>query len=456
LKVDKQKMVALVEPNVSMDSLVNATLAHGLLPPVVMEFPGITAGGGFAGTAGESSSFKYGLFDCTVRSIEVILADGTIVAASESENPDLFYGTAGSCGTLGVVTMLEVRLIDARQFVELTYHTFDTTTAALEAIERATHESSIDYIDGIVFAPNRSVVMTGRLTDMTRDGIAVRRFTRARDPWFYLHVEKVTKPHSAPPVTELIPIVDYLFRYDRGAFWGGAHAIRYFKTPFNRITRFVLDPFMRTRVMYHALHESGLAQQTIVQDLAFPFSTVQAFIDYVHSTFHFYPLWLCPLRPSPHWRQNAQHLCFAIGKNVPREAAMLCNVGVWGMGPTNHDRFVALNRALEQRVRELRGVKTLYAHAYYTEEEFWAIYDWDAYSRLRAKYRAESLPTVYEKVRAKVTATTAQQRGASSRRTWLAARFWKLWPMSGLWGIWKAAIGVATGRGGSGDYVLAK
>jgi delta24-sterol reductase len=59
LKVDVERKTALVEPNVAMDGLVEATLQHGLLPPVVMEFPGITVGGGFAGTSGESSSFKY-------------------------------------------------------------------------------------------------------------------------------------------------------------------------------------------------------------------------------------------------------------------------------------------------------------------------------------------------------------------------------------------------------------
>ncbi len=63
LKIDTERKTALVEPNVPMDSLVEATLQHGLIPPVVMEFPGITVGGGFAGTSGESSSFRYRSFD---------------------------------------------------------------------------------------------------------------------------------------------------------------------------------------------------------------------------------------------------------------------------------------------------------------------------------------------------------------------------------------------------------
>src|SRR5271155_1423850 len=44
ISINAAARTALVEPNVSMDALVAATLPHGLLPPVVMEFPGITVG----------------------------------------------------------------------------------------------------------------------------------------------------------------------------------------------------------------------------------------------------------------------------------------------------------------------------------------------------------------------------------------------------------------------------
>ena len=50
LQVDREKRTVLVEPNVPMDALIKETLKYGLIPPVVMEFPGITVGGGFAGS----------------------------------------------------------------------------------------------------------------------------------------------------------------------------------------------------------------------------------------------------------------------------------------------------------------------------------------------------------------------------------------------------------------------
>lgn len=46
LKFDESKKTVLVEPNVSMDQLVDATLEQGFLPKVVMELPNITVGGG--------------------------------------------------------------------------------------------------------------------------------------------------------------------------------------------------------------------------------------------------------------------------------------------------------------------------------------------------------------------------------------------------------------------------
>ncbi|KAK3059845.1 hypothetical protein LTS18_009928, partial [Coniosporium uncinatum] len=122
-------------------------MKEGLVPPVVMEFPGITVGGGFAGTAGESSSFKYGLFDGTVNRIEVVLSDGEIVQASDSERSDLFYGAAGSCGTLGVITLLELQLVEAKPYVELEYHPVSSTLKAIEMIRDFSKDLTLDYVD---------------------------------------------------------------------------------------------------------------------------------------------------------------------------------------------------------------------------------------------------------------------------------------------------------------------
>jgi Delta24-sterol reductase len=443
LSVDVNSKTALVEPNVPMDSLVEATLRYGLVPPVVMEFPGITTGGGFAGTSGESSSFKHGFFHHTVNWIEMVLANGDVVNASNSENTDLFHAAAASFGTFGVATLLELQLIEAKQYVELSYHPISNITEAVQKFEEATKDTSTDYVDGILFARDCGIICTGRLTNDVKEDIKIQSFSRARDPWFYVHAKKtIAKARGRDPITEAIPLTDYLFRYDRGAFWVGRYAFQYFITPFNRVTRWALDKFMHTRVMYHALHQSGHAKRYILQDVAVPYPAAEELLKFIDDTFKFYPLWLCPLRQSG----QSQHSAYGLlaERATPDAPPVLLNFGVWGPGPNGRDRFVDVNRRLEHKVQELGGKKWLYAHAYYTKSEFWKIYDRKDYDALRVKYHATYLPTIYDKVKVDIIAERTAING--SWILWLLALFWSIWPLSGLYGVLQAVIG--------GDYLL--
>ena len=439
LQIDVESKTALVEPNVPMDVLVEATMECGLIPPVVMEFPGITAGGGFSGTSAESSSFRHGFFENTVKSIEIILGNGDVVEASGTLNSDLFYGAASSCGTLGVITLLKIDLIDAKSFVELTYYPVFSISHAVQIIETSSNDPKVDYIDGIMFSIDRGVLCIGHSTNTMNPETKLQRFTRPHDPWFYRHVEKLLQQEKLP-VTETIPLVDYLFRYDRGAFWTGRYAFKYFLTPFNRVTRWILDWFMHTRVMYHALHKSGHGDRYIVQDVAVPYPTTTEFLHFVDNWFGFYPLWLCPLRVLRGSKMSSFHEpVVATGKED-----MLLNFGIWGPGPTNLDKFVDLNRKLETKVQELGGRKFLYAHAYYREEEFWDIYNREQYDELRKIYHADYLPSIYDKVKVDVEAKKKVIK--DSWWAWILAIVWSIWPLSGLYGVLQAMLGA--------DYLL--
>ncbi|KAI1106609.1 FAD-binding domain-containing protein [Jackrogersella minutella] len=452
LSVDAGRRVALVEPNVPMDRLVESTLRHGLVPPVVMEFPGITAGGGFAGTAGESSSFLHGYFDENVRGVEVVLPDGEVVFARPDEGDpyeDLFRGAAGALGTLGVATLLELRLIEAKKFVRTTYTRTGSVPEAVRVVrEQCAADKRNDYVDGILFSKTHGVVVSGKMTDELPAGARVRTFSRAWDPWFFMHVQKVTEglpscaasssfPSRSSPagegsVTEYIPLAEYLFRYDRGGFWVGRAAFKYFApVPFNRFFRWFLDDFLHTRMLYRGLHGSGESGRFIVQDVGVPYEAAGPFIDYVSSNLGIWPLWLCPLKTpkSPSFHPHLRYLCDE-REGVSGAEGQMLNVGVWGWGPEDHDTFVRANRDLERFVDDLGGMKWLYAHTYYTEPEFWRAYGGKRgeYEALRAKYRAASLPSVYDKVRVKV-----ESKAERGWRPWVKS----LWPLGGLVGIWK-------------------
>ena len=443
LRIDTERQVAIVEPNVSMEQLVDATLLHSLLPPVVMEFPAITVGGGFAGTAGESSSFRHGLFDKIITRIEIVLANGNVVEASHDERADLLDAAAGSFGTLGVITLLEVKLIRASSYVKLNFTHVNGMEAAVQTIEKYTALSEIDYIEGIMFKVDSGLVITGTLTDEVETKLPVSRYTRRQDPWFYLRAQAI-HDKEMDDVQELVPIKDYLFRYDRGSFWAGMYAFKYFVIPFNSITRRILDPLLRTDVAYHALHKSRLSDEYIVQDIGFPYATVGQFVEYLHWTLGFYPLWLCPFKMERDMSLRPRNMpAFDPGARSP---GMMLNVGLWGPGSRRYDEWLTLNRDIERKTAELGGLKCFYAQAFYTPDEFWSLYDKRWYDEVRAKYFATGLMPVNEKIN--VDFSNRIPPHLQPWRDWLYEKFKEQWPVRGVYG----ALHALTNR----EYLLGK
>ena len=396
LEIDTKRQTALVEPNVPMDRLVKATLRHGLIPPVVMEFPGITVGGGVQGGAGESSSFRYGVFHETCESYEMIAGDGETLTCSPEKHPDLYYGTACSYGTLGVMTAVKLRLIPAQKYVNLTYIPVQSFDEAIKILQKLKQED-YDYIDGIMYSKDRGVIMAGKLSDAAID--KVQHFTRARDEWFYLHADKIAT--NAQKITEGIPVYDYLFRYDRGAFWMGMHAFKVFNVPFSHFWRTVLNWMLHARKLGVAMQESGISQEYVVQDLAIPVEKATLFLKYINESFGIKPLWLCPLK--------TDHTSPFSSSNL--DTSLVINVGVWSGAIRSRDEFLQINRAIEKKVSELGGKKWFYAHAYYPENEFWNLYRKDTYDALRTKYHATHLPSTYDKVRVRDTFPIDTHRG---------------------------------------------
>lgn len=459
LSIDPLTKTALVEPNVTMEALVKQTLPHWL-PPVVPEFPAITIGGALAGTACESSSFRHGFLADTISWMEVILPTGEVIGASRESNEDLYHGVAGSFGTLGVVTLLKIKLVKAKPFVELTYHLVHGVDDAVGATRKACGNALNDYVDGIVFSKSQGVVVAARFIDSHEPETAVRTFTHARDEWFYLHVERILKfdtPSAYPgvdrrldKVKEIVPIQDYLFRYDRGAFWTGRHVFTYFGLLFIHVLRWLFDPLLRTEVLYHGLHENGMAKDNLIQDVVIPMSQVSRFVGWVDEAFGVWPLWICPLRRDIEDKKHsmnpfassaavaddvdyAKKDLFSLSEKRKDDEKLMMNIGIWGPRLANPADFVNQNRRLERQVHAVGGMKWLYAHCHYSEDEFWNIYDKRWYDALRIKYHAAHLPSVFDKVR--FDWSVEQRAARASWLRWLVGWVWWIWPVPGLWGL---------------------
>ena len=107
--IDPVTRTCRAEAGLTWGELDAATQAHGLA--VTGGRVSTTGVGGLA--LGGGSGWIERRCGHTVENIvsaEVVTADGTIVTASEHEHPDLFWGTRGGGGNLGVATRFELRL----------------------------------------------------------------------------------------------------------------------------------------------------------------------------------------------------------------------------------------------------------------------------------------------------------------------------------------------------------
>jgi FAD/FMN-containing dehydrogenase len=109
IRVDPAKQTVRAEAGLTLGEFDRETQAFGLATTLgtvsKTGISGLTLGGGWGHLHG-----KYGLALDNLISLDVVTADGRLLTASVSENEELFWGSRGSGGNLGIVTSLEYRL----------------------------------------------------------------------------------------------------------------------------------------------------------------------------------------------------------------------------------------------------------------------------------------------------------------------------------------------------------
>ena len=109
IRVDPQAKTARAQAGALLGELDRETQAFGLAVPsgIVTHtgLAGLTLGGGIGWIMR-----KHGLTIDQLISVDLVTANGDLVQATETENPDLFWGVRGGGGNFGIVTEFEFRL----------------------------------------------------------------------------------------------------------------------------------------------------------------------------------------------------------------------------------------------------------------------------------------------------------------------------------------------------------
>ncbi len=376
-----------VEGMTPYETLADACLAEGRMPCVVPQLKSITIGGAVSGIGIESSSFRHGLPHESVLSMEVLLADGEVVECTpDNEHADLFHGIPNSYGTLGYVLKLTARTLPVKPFVQLVHRRYDDPAEYFDAVAAAC-AGNVNFVDGTVFAPGEMYLSEGRFADAapyTSDYTFLKIFYRS-----------IRERRE-----DYLSVRDYLWRWDSDWFWCSKNVFAQ-----HLPVRLLLGRKHLNSVTYQKImrwnDRVGLTRrinalvdrrtESVIQDVDIPIANAPAFLDFFQREIGIRPLWICPIGGHDPTRRYPLYPLSGDGLYI--------NFGFWDVvrNPEKHP-MGHFNRLVEQRVRELGGVKSLYSDSYYDEDTFWRLYDGEAYFGLKRRYDpGNRLPDLYRK-----------------------------------------------------------
>ena len=385
LSIDVEARTADVLGMTTYEDLVAATLPKGLIPLVVPQLKTITLGGAVTGLGIEASSFRNGCPHESVLEMDILTGDGRIVTATpDGEHADLFFGFTNSYGTLGYALRIRIELEPVTPYVHLRHIRFADVEACATAISDicATGQwrgEQVDFLDGVWFNLTEVYLCLGsysqaapHTSDYTGQQIYYRSVQRLQEDWLTIH--------------------DYLWRWDTDWFW----CSRAFGAQNPRIRRLWPRRWRRSDVYWKLValerrygvkarldaRHGKPAEEPVIQDVEIPLSRTAEFISFLDDRTGIEPVWLCPLR------QRDPRVRWPLYDLDP--ATTYVNVGFWSTAPLppgEQDGFH--NRAIELKVRELGGRKSLYSTSFYPEVEFWDTYGGGTYESLKKAYDAD-------------------------------------------------------------------
>ena len=353
--------VAEVQGMCTYEHLVEVTLAHGRIPLVVPQLRTITLGGAVSGLGIESTSFRSGLPHESVLEMDVLTGSGELVTTKPGD--DLFDAFPNSYGSLGYATRLRIELEPVSSYVALRHVRFDDARALADAVARITDEQEWE---GAGRRPRRGRVRA------RRPAADPRPLDRRARPDVRLHGPAGLLPLAPASHHRPADMHDYLWRWDTDWFWcsrafGAQHPVVRRLWP-RRLRR--SDVYWRLVALDRRFgigdrldRRAGRPQgERVVQDVEIPLDRLGDFLAWFDREVGMRPVWLCPLR----LRRGGA------GDDRPWPGYPLAtgttyvNVGFWGVVNVGPDAPESpRNRAIEAKVSELGGHKSLYSEAFY-------------------------------------------------------------------------------------------
>jgi FAD/FMN-containing dehydrogenase len=388
LAVNPEAGTVTAEGMTTFVDLADATLAHGTMPQVVPQLKSITLGGALAGVGIEATSFKYGLVHDSVATFEVLTGDGSVVTCTrDNEHRDLFYGFPNAYGTLGYALSVTQRTRPVKPFVQVEHHRYRDAAACFADVAQLAEQKDTDFLDGVVFAPGEMYLTRGTFVETA---------PHTSDYTF----EHIYYRSIRDRASDFLTVRDYLWRWDTDWFWcsknvGAQNPILRRIYGRNRLNSITYQQIMRWNSRHGFTRAwsrfRGVSPESVIQDVDIPIQRAAEFLEFFHAEVGILPVWICPIHAPPASERYPLYPMLPDGLYV--------NFGFWDVVRDATPRPPGwYNRKIERKVDSLGGIKSLYSDSYFTPEEFWSIYNRDAYRALKGRYDPKGvLGDLYEK-----------------------------------------------------------
>lgn len=373
IEIDPERRICIAEPGVPFCTIVDHTLPMGLVPIVVPELKTITIGGAVAGCSIESMSYVYGGFHDTCLEYEIITAKGDVLTCTpDNEHSLIFQMMHGSFGTVGILSRLVFRLIPAKPFVHLRHEQHTSIDSYMASIWFHFERRDVDFMDGIIHSPSHLALCVG-------DFVESAPYTNRYDWW------KIYYQSTATRREDYLKTPYYFYRYDQGVT--NVH-------PKSFIGRLLIGKFLGSsqilrlaeKLRWLLLNDD---RPDVTVDTFIPFSRLKEFLEWYAKDFGHFPLWVVPYARVHDYEWLTESFWEKLTDTL------MIDIAIYGMkqrGDTNYYRL------MEEKLQELNGIKTLISYNYYTEDEFWQIFNRTNYDTVKAITDPDNIfRTLYEK-----------------------------------------------------------
>lgn len=236
--IDVESETCVVQAACTFRNLLRASLHSHLMPAVVPPYLDMTVGGAVVGSAIGSTSWRHGAFSDSVIEMELALGSGEVISVTrDGQHAALFHAVHSSYHSIATVTSVTIRMVRAPRYVWMRYQHFtscDQAVSGLQSLLQTSHPQSLEDLEAIVFSPTSvTVCMTTGVDAIDTSKHKVVTCAHWWEQPYAVYVQKCTQRAqrgAALPVKHCIPMMDFLARYEMGAFWSaaaGAHRITY-------------------------------------------------------------------------------------------------------------------------------------------------------------------------------------------------------------------------------------